>query len=160
MTTFGISSSCYSGSSSRPFQGGIQGSGSAGANWMLIAIFLVRYLYSKKMVPVSTTSISQTCYQISSLLYVDDVDLPLHNKGNESEEDIVSRAQSTLTTWHQGLRYTGGDLKLKKCSWTLQKYAWDNGRCLLKNSHHHKLKVKQQLAPKLLSAFHLLHLGL
>ena len=91
-TSFGISTLYYTGTSDRPFQGGIQESSYAEANWILITIFLVYYLYSKKMILISKTPISQMCYQIASLLYVDDTDLPLHNKGNESVVEIVARA--------------------------------------------------------------------
>ena len=41
LISFGLSNKFYSSSSTKPFQGDIQGSRSAGANWLLITIFLV-----------------------------------------------------------------------------------------------------------------------
>ena len=67
------------------------------------------------MVSVSQRAISRICYQIASLLYVDDTNLLIYNQGNELETNIVARAQATLDIWHQGLKYTGGDLKIMKC---------------------------------------------
>ena len=74
------------------------------------------------MIPISKTPISQMCYQIALLLYIDDTDLPLHNKGNESVVEIVACAQSTVSTWHKDLKYTSGNIKISKSSWTLQAY--------------------------------------
>ena len=48
-TAFGVSKSCYSDDESRLFQGVVQGSGAALALWIIISIFLVRYLYSKNL---------------------------------------------------------------------------------------------------------------
>ena len=48
-TAFGVSKNYYSGNDDRPFQGVVQGSGAAPALWMIISIFLVRYLYSKNL---------------------------------------------------------------------------------------------------------------
>ena len=74
----------------------------------------MRYLYSKKLVPVSETVISKVLFQIEAQLYIDNTDLPMMNQGNDSAKQLVTRAQIILNYWHNTLWFTGGDLKLKK----------------------------------------------
>ena len=45
---------------------------------------------------------------------MDNTDLPIINKGNESAIKLEIRVQSVLDHWYRALQYTGGDLKLKK----------------------------------------------
>ena len=61
-----------------------------------MSIFLVRYLHSKKLVPVLETAISKVSFQIVAQLYIDDTDLPIMNQGNESAEQLVARVQIIL----------------------------------------------------------------
>jgi len=51
----------------------------------------IHYLYKTKFASISTT-ISKLIFTIVDLLYVDDMDIVLFNKGNESEEEIIIRA--------------------------------------------------------------------
>ena len=43
-----------------------------------------------------TSSISKVAYQLAGFLYVDNTDLVALNSGNESEVEVVARAQSLL----------------------------------------------------------------
>ena len=52
----------------------------------------MRYLYSKKLVPVSETVISKVLFQIEAQLYIDNTDLPMMNQGNDSAKQLVTRA--------------------------------------------------------------------
>ena len=51
-----------------------------------MSIFLVRYLHSKKLVPVLETVISKVSFQIAVQLCIDNTDLPIMNQENESAE--------------------------------------------------------------------------
>jgi len=74
-TSFGISSTYYTGTELHPFQGGIQGNGTAPPLWLIISIFLVRYLYDSKWVSIWRISISNSTYALLGFLYVDDIDI-------------------------------------------------------------------------------------
>ena len=111
-TAYRISSSYYIGTSSKPFQGGIQGNSVVLVAWFILSIFLVRFLYLHKLVLSHTTPISLISYTLASLLYVDDTDVFIRNLGSKSISDISSRAQKTLDLWRFALHLTSGDLKL------------------------------------------------
>jgi len=54
---------------------------------------------------------------------------------------IVSRSQEVLDTWHTGLKFTGGELKLKKCYWTMQSFTWKNNFPKLTLEQKYNLKI-------------------
>ena len=56
-TAFVVSTSFYT-SDAQPFQGAVQGNGEAPVLWLIITIFLMRYLY-KKVVTSITSPISK-----------------------------------------------------------------------------------------------------
>ena len=114
-TLFGISQHFYSGSDEQPFQGMVQGNGAAPPVWLIISIFLVRYLYSKRVVSHLMIPISGLVVALAALIYVDDTDLYVFNDSNSSAEEVVNKAQVLVDTWHAVLQLTGGDLKLSKC---------------------------------------------
>ena len=123
-TSFGISSSCYSGSFALPFQGAIQGNGAAPVLWLIISIILVRYLYALNLVTEHHTPISGALFSLAALVYVDDSDLNILNLNQKSTVEVLEEAQALLNAWHFALRTSGGELKLEKCFWTLQDYVW------------------------------------
>jgi len=59
---------------------------------------------------------------LAVLIFIDDTDLCIFNCRVDVTEDLVYKAQKLLDAWHRILRFTGGDLKLSKCYWTLQDY--------------------------------------
>ena len=84
-----MSDSFYAGTDARPFQGRMQRSGSVGPNWLLIRIYLVRYLHIKKLVTFAQTAISRLSYQIVYQLHDNDADLPIINQTNENSSEIA-----------------------------------------------------------------------
>ena len=140
-TSHGISTTYYSDTIGQPFQGVVQGNGAAPALWLIISIFLVRYLYSKKVTTEISTPISRVILPLAALIFVDDTDLYVFNSGADNAEDVVIKAQRLLDAWHEVLKFTGGDLKLSKCYWTLQDYQWNQGKCKMKVNTSYKLHV-------------------
>ena len=94
-TAFGVSTTFYS-SDSQPFQGAVQGNGAAPALWLIISIFLIRYLHQQKVVTAITSPISKLCQYLAALLYVDDTDLYVFNNGVNSTQEIILKAQRLL----------------------------------------------------------------
>ena len=64
--------------------------------------------------------ISKLAYKIAAFLHVDNTNLVAIKRSNESEAEIITRAQLVLDYWQEGLTITGGELKLSKCFWTIQ----------------------------------------
>ena len=118
-TAYGVSEHYYSGDDDRPFQGVVQGSDAALALWIIILIFLVRYLYSKNLTTQLSTPLSGIVIPLVALIFVDDTDLYVFNSGSDTTEELVFKAQCLLNAWHYILRFTGGELNLSKCYWTL-----------------------------------------
>ena len=114
-TAFGVSEHYYSGDNDRPFQGIVQGSGAAPALWMIISIFLVRYLYSKNLTIQLSTPLSEIVIPLAVLIFVDDTDLYVFNSGSDIIEELVFKAQCLLDAWHYILKFIGGELKLLIC---------------------------------------------
>ena len=72
---------------------------------MLIAIMLIRVLCKKNLIPPSESLLSKTIYHLAGMIFVDDSELNIMNKGEESIEQVVSRRQEILTTWQQSLNF-------------------------------------------------------
>ena len=114
-TAFRVSEHYYSGDDDRLFQGIVQGSGAALALWMIILIFLVRYLYSKNLTTQLSIPLSGIVMPLVALIFVDDIDLYVFNSESDTIEELVFKAQRLLDAWYYILRFTGGELKLSKC---------------------------------------------
>ena len=85
LTSYGISSSFYTGSAKNPFQGLIQGNSAVSPGFLLITVLLIRSLYQAKIIKESTLSISKIIYQLAGQIFIDDSDFNIMNTGNESK---------------------------------------------------------------------------
>lgn len=140
-TSHGILTTYYSDTIGQPFQGVAQGSGAAPAPWLIISIFLVRYLHSKKVTTEISSPIVKAMLPLAALIFADDTDLYVFNSSTDTAEEVVTKAQRLLDAWHEILKCTGGDLKLSKCYWTLQDYQWKQGKCKMIVNANHKLHI-------------------
>ena len=149
-TAFGVSSSFYT-SEGQPFQGAVQGNGAATALWLIITIFLIRCLYQQKVVTSFTSPISKLSQLLAALMYVDDTEFYVFNDGTMDASTVVSKAQNLLNAWHEALKFTGGELKLPKCYWTLQDYHWHNSRCTSSCSTTSTICINSNNVPKVIN---------
>ena len=94
-TAFGVSSSFYT-SDGQPFQGVVQGNGVSPALWLIISIFLIRYLYQQKVVSSFSSPISNISQLLAALMYVDDTDLYVFNDGSSDVSSVVLKDQILL----------------------------------------------------------------
>ena len=100
MTAYGVSETFYLDNKKQWFRGLMQDNGAVSPGFLIIAIMLVRSLYSKGLVMDSVTPISQVIFTLAGQIFVDDTDLNMINKENENVEEIMFRAQQTLDQWH------------------------------------------------------------
>ena len=139
-----ISTNYYADTIRQPFQGVAQGSGATPALWLIISIFLVRHLCGKNVTTKLSSPIANAILPLAALVFVDDTDLHVFNSGADAAKEVVIKAQRLLNTWHEILKFTGGDLKLSKCYWALQDYKWKHGKCeVLINTTHNLCIVEE-----------------
>ena len=100
----------------------MQGSGATPTLWMIMSIFLVQYLHSKNLTTDISSPITNMILPLAALIFADDADLYIFNSGAETTEELVVKARRLLDASHNILTFTGGNLKLSKCYWTLQDY--------------------------------------
>ena len=96
MIAFSTSDIFYAGNEQQWFQGLIQGNGIASPGFLLIAIILVQSSYSKGLINDSIILISKIIFRLAGQIFADDTNLNIINKGNESEREILNKAQLTL----------------------------------------------------------------
>ena len=85
-TSFGTSSSFYTGSKEKLFQGETRNNREAPPIWLIISIFLVMHLYESKWISVRQTPMSLMSQKLTGFLYVDDTDLVAINNVRESAQ--------------------------------------------------------------------------
>ena len=90
--SFGMSTPFYS-SNGQQFQGAVQGNGSAPALWLIISLFLIRYLLQQKVVTAIASPISKICQFLAALMHVDSTDVYLFNDDSMSSQEVVTKAQ-------------------------------------------------------------------
>ena len=101
----------------------MQGNGTASQEFLLSAITLIKYLYKNNIFRINASN-HDKIYSLAGQIFVDDSKSSITNKVDELELQIVSRSQEALDMWHTGLKFTGGELKLKKCYWNMQSFTW------------------------------------
>ena len=89
--SFGISNDFYSGLPQKIFQGTIQGNGALTAIWILVSIFLLRYVQDHHPTPPLFTPITLIPLFILATMCIDYSDLFVINSGTESIDDITNR---------------------------------------------------------------------
>ena len=136
-TAYGDSEEWYSGTSSRPLQGGVQGNGAAAPIFIAISCVLLNYLEGLVTGMKIQTAISLAIMTITAVMYVDDADIIIAARDhNESLESIVQRTQNAASIWRRGIHQTGGALRPEKCKWYLIHFQWKNSEWYMKDSHN------------------------
>ena len=93
LTSHRLSTSYYTGIAINPFQGLIQGNGTASLGFLLMTVLRIRSIYNTKLVPPSILPISQVIYHLTGQIFMDDLDFNIMNTGAEDKLTIVKRAQ-------------------------------------------------------------------
>ena len=63
------------------------------ALWMIISIFLVRYLYSKNFTTQLSIPLLGIVIPLAALIFVDDTDLYIFNSESDTTEELVLKVQ-------------------------------------------------------------------
>ena len=123
-TAHGDSSTYYSGTKTHPLQGGGQGNGAAGPMWIAISIILLSIIATVPINATLTSAITLMTLSISAIMYVDDTNILLTAKNNESVDDVKRNAQTIIRKWCNALWISGGCLRPDKCWWYVIEFAW------------------------------------
>ena len=111
-----------SSSRSKLFQGFTKGNGVDLLLWMLISVILVMYIYLKSLANPQYSHESSFMFTLIVSIHVDDTELNALNIEDKSTLEVIELDQKILYSWQFYLSISGGDLKLDKCSWTMQDY--------------------------------------
>ena len=112
--------------------------------------FLIRHLYQQKVITSFTSQVSKLSQFLAVLMCTDGIDLCVFNDGTMDASAVVLKAQNLLNAWHEALKFTGSDLKLLKCYWTLQDYHWQNGKCTYSCSTINTISISSDNMPKVI----------
>ena len=131
-TAYGDSEWFYSGTSSKPLQGAVQGNGAASPMFVAISCAIIAFLESQTVGVSIITAITLSLFTISAIMYVDDSDILISSiKTKETIQSIRNRAQKAALVYGIGVKQTGGAIRPEKCRWYLISYKWTNGMAKL-----------------------------
>ena len=123
MIAHGMSTNFYSGQY-LSFQGLTQENAAASPGFLFIVIISIKYLLYEKLIPESMLPITNKKSSLAGQIFVNDSEFSITNEGNESELQIGSTPQEALDAWHEGLKFTGRELKLNFFYCTIQSFTW------------------------------------
>ena len=109
-TGFGDSDGFYSSNLLEPFQGVGQGNGAGPAIWAAVSAPLLEFLHSRKRGASFRSPISHEQFSISSMAFVDDVDIigRLETSTSSLDEDLLELLTHQVDDWAEVLRVSGG----------------------------------------------------
>jgi len=64
---------------------------------MLITIILIQVLHNSNLIPLSITPINKVISHLAGQIFIDNTDLNTRNTGEESKEELVSKALLVLS---------------------------------------------------------------
>ena len=127
-TAYGDSDWSYSGSSSRPLQGAVQGNGAASPIFIAISCVILAFLESQTTGISIISAITMSIFTLSAIMYVDDADILIAaTHKNENYKSIRNRVQKSAKVYKAGVHQTGGAIRPEKCRWYLIAFKWING---------------------------------
>ena len=141
-TAFGESTEWYGGNPETPFQGLCQGNGCGPAVWLVVSMFVVRFLKLKGRVSRVWSALSGLATEILGLMFVDDSDLVHFAEGHEAPGQVADDLNTTVQCWQKGLAISGGTLRPEKCYWYLLDYEWVDGKVRYDTREHREIHVQ------------------
>ena len=133
-TVYGVSESNYHGTPFAPLFGTGQGSGASPAVWLSLVVLLLHTF--DRIVPHRMNFSPIACgrtHARSSDAFVDDTSVGFTScKDDLSYTDLISRLETVAQTWEKLLHLSGGKLNLKKCSYFVLRWEWQQGRPILR----------------------------
>ena len=141
-TAYGESQQWYGGDTANPFQGLCQGNGCGPAVWLVVSMFVVRFLKIKGRVSSILSCLSGAVVEILGLMFVDDSDLVHFASEQETPDQIADELNTTVQHWQTGLNISGGTLRPNKCYWYLLAYEWIDGTVRMASDTRREIFVR------------------
>ena len=98
-TAFGDSTRYFCGTEDDLLQGGGQGNPAAPPMWTAISIIILRILHEYEAGVEIFSSITLIATLFSAIMYVDDTDIFLFGRSDESLLKLIDRSQSMAMSW-------------------------------------------------------------
>ena len=126
-TAYGDSKNYYGGVETEPLQGGGQGNPAAPPMWISITIILLSIMNSLLPGIEICSPITLAIATLTVIMYVDDSTIFVLGRENETNVEVLQRAQSYVDSWCNFLWVTGGALRPEKCWYTCVQFQWNDG---------------------------------
>ena len=111
----GESLGSYGGAREILFQGTCQGNGASPACWLLVSMIMVLLMHKQGHAMSLKYPLTEEHLDCMGFLFVDDTDLIIIGKENETRDQVCNRQQQSVLSWEKSLTFTGGALKAPKC---------------------------------------------
>jgi hypothetical protein len=129
-TQFGTSEATYSGTQNEPLFGTGQGSGASPAAWLSHWSVLhdepTRDKVTTDRVQFKSPDSPMTHTRLIDA-FVDDTSLSFTDNGTMEFQELAERLTAIASAWHRLLHYSGGSLNLKKRTYHITTWEWQNG---------------------------------
>jgi hypothetical protein len=127
-TGYGDSTSFYGGSEwVIPMHGVGQGNGAGPAIWAVVSTPILNMIRKKGYGCTLFGPMSHRKIYFVGYTFVDDTDLIYSNATASNYKEVINGLQSSIKTWDNGLKATGGALVPEKTFWYLIDFQWSNG---------------------------------
>jgi hypothetical protein len=129
-TAYGVSELNYFGTPFAPLFGTGQGSGASPAVWLSLVVLLLHAFdrivpHRMHFEPIA----SGRPHSRSSDAFVDDTSVGFTSDDDDaSYADLLARLEFAAQSWEKLLHVSGGKLNLKKCSYFVLQWEWQQGR--------------------------------
>ena len=133
-TAFGKADTPFGGSHDDPYYGISQGSGSAPPSYSAVSTVAVSAYKEKNFHPTLKSAITGCLVILAAALFVDDTDLFLLARDDQTEDDFINHVQAAITFWGMIVLATGGYLKQSKCQVGLTLFRFVNGEAKVKSA--------------------------
>ena len=117
----------YGGTREIFFQGTCQGNGASPAYWLSISMIMVLLMHKRGHATSIKYPITREQLKCMGFLFVDDTELIVIGKSNDSKEQVCIKQQQGVRSLEQALQFTGGALKSTKCYCYLIDFSWHQG---------------------------------
>ena len=136
-TKLGVSEKSFTWAKGNKLGGSGQGSGASMINWHSFNEAIIK---SYKMY-MNGTRIEQHEVEFNVRSFVDDNKLIFKFKGGSGTDDIIETLKRGLSTWSTLLKYTGGELSLPKCYYSIGMSQYDKYGQAIQQQHTEDVQI-------------------
>ena len=144
---YGDADTAFGGTREQPYMGLGQGSRGSNPGFTLTAAPMIGAYKRKKFHAEMKSAWSGLLMTLAAIMYVDDMDMLLRVKNNQTTEEFFEFIQSAIDFWGMLVIASGVSLKQKKCQVAIASFKFSDGRPRfqqLKSLPEHQFEIPQK----------------